>query len=99
MSAADIAADIMQPDDPTPREHAVETGATPQSLATISPILLHPDPSPTTNSPSARPHVPSFSEPDPVHTSPHPPDGFRLTDIPDSPLDLDIILTATVSHL
>ena len=102
LSAADISAGIMQPDDPTPREHgehALGTGATPQSLATTSPILLHPDPSPTTNSPSTRPHVPSFSEPDPAHTSPHPPDGFRLTDISDSPSDLDIILTATVSHL
>jgi hypothetical protein len=95
LSIPDIATDSVQVHEPTPHIYHSESEDISQPHATTSLTLSHPDPPPTTNSPSVGLHLP-FSDTGLVHTGVRSMDGSPPTDTPDALLDF--ILTATTSH-
>jgi hypothetical protein len=96
--SSDIVANGVQHYDPTHRIYPIEKEGSSQASVSTSHRLSSPD-SPT-DAPSG-PYVPSFSDPDPVHTSPRPTQRPSPASPADTPLDMTLTLTAasrTLGH-
>jgi len=98
-SASDVATNVVRPrgeSESTPHIYISEMEETSQASPATSLTSPHSDHTPTANIHPTRLHLPSFSDPGPVHTSLRPMDGSPPTDTLD-PL-LNTTLTLTASH-
>jgi len=91
----DTGENIVQPEDPLADSSSSETGETSQALVATSLASSRPDPSPTNDILSTGLDIPPFSESDPAHTGPRPPDGSREVDIHDTLQGNSSIATAS----